>query len=518
MEGLIEQGTISRLKEMKKIVKDMINIAEWEKRGGSSTCSQLPYKLKQMEKYFLDIQQALDDVRETTVYSSCKEKIDRIETDEIRLNCYLRELPADIRELVDMPFAREVRDSMDYLCQIDVTKVKTDNIVGVKARVPRSKGVYRKKDVDKLTLEYFIGSTRKSADGVNLALDEYVEEYRKSFKDWYINGYMKYTDENGKLSEQEFLNLLAIKETVYKKEVGVVEDMLEDIFQATIVGLVIEGVYGKELMTKDRLSSDECSDKYKDAAIRAVTLDWGFAATGGKQAVKRIAGSMLEDVTASTGSVLVRHMNIPGKLGIACEFLTGCGISKRVGELVRNPFRKRFEFVTADGWIIEDVPIRDINPRNIKKIEKELDIAGDLKEEARRLTGVDNAGKIKIGKTVEGGSKGVSEAKYQVGAYKDIKGVEGLDAHHAGQKAAMKKLVDGYDELTAPAINVPRIGHTKRHPVRGIVSRSTKGITNARQLLARDIMELRRVYPDIPNSKLQELIEMNKKLYPEMRK
>ena len=112
----------------------------------------------------------------------------------------------------------------------------------------------------------------------------------------------------------------------------------------------------------------------------------------------------------------------------------------------------------------------------------------------------------------------VFEAKYQVSAYQDIKGVEGLDAHHAGQKALMKKLVDGYDELTAPAINVPKIGHTKRHPVRGIVSRSTKGITNTRQLLARDIMELRRVYPDIPNSKLQELIEMNKKLYKEMRK
>jgi len=114
--------------------------------------------------------------------------------------------------------------------------------------------------------------------------------------------------------------------------------------------------------------------------------------------------------------------------------------------------------------------------------------------------------------------KVVSEAKYKVGAYQDIKGVEGLDAHHAGQKAVMKKLVNGYDELTAPAINVPIIGHTKRHPVRGIVSRSTKGITSARQLLARDIKELRRVYPDIPNSKLQELIEMNKKLYPEMRK
>ncbi|URM33141.1 LXG domain-containing protein [Cytobacillus firmus] len=107
--------------------------------------------------------------------------------------------------------------------------------------------------------------------------------------------------------------------------------------------------------------------------------------------------------------------------------------------------------------------------------------------------------------------------KYQVGAYKDIKGVEGLDAHHVGQKAAMKKLVDNYDLNTAPAINVPKVGHTIKGP-NGIVSRSTKGIDTPRQLLARDIRELRRVYDDIPNSTLKELIELNKKMYPEMRK
>ena len=121
--------------------------------------------------------------------------------------------------------------------------------------------------------------------------------------------------------------------------------------------------------------------------------------------------------------------------------------------------------------------------------------------------------------TEKGNSKsGSSSGKYQVGAYQDIKGVEGLDAHHVGQKALMKKVVADYDELTAPAINVPKLGHTKRHPERGIVSRSTKGITNARQLLARDLFELKRVYPDIPNSALKELIDMNKKMYPEMRK
>lgn len=110
-----------------------------------------------------------------------------------------------------------------------------------------------------------------------------------------------------------------------------------------------------------------------------------------------------------------------------------------------------------------------------------------------------------------------TSGKYQVGAYQDIKGVEGMDAHHVGQKAIMKNLVDDYDYKTAPAINVPKVGHTVLGP-NGIVSRSTKGITNARQLLARDLSELKRVYPDISNSTFKELIELNKKMYPEMRK
>ena len=78
----------------------------------------------------------------------------------------------------------------------------------------------------------------------------------------------------------------------------------------------------------------------------------------------------------------------------------------------------------------------------------------------------------------------------------------------------MKKFIKGYNPKTAPAINIPKLGHTSRIEENdiGIVSRSLKGIDNARQLLARDIRELRRVYPDIPNSKLRELIDLNKKM------
>lgn len=86
-----------------------------------------------------------------------------------------------------------------------------------------------------------------------------------------------------------------------------------------------------------------------------------------------------------------------------------------------------------------------------------------------------------------------------------------------GQKAVMKDFIPDYDPNVAPVILVPKVGHARRG-AKGIVSRSTKGFENARQVLSRDIMELRRVYPDIPNEKLRELIDLNKKLYPQLRR
>jgi hypothetical protein len=103
---------------------------------------------------------------------------------------------------------------------------------------------------------------------------------------------------------------------------------------------------------------------------------------------------------------------------------------------------------------------------------------------------------------------------FTVGDYKSLQKAaagSGLDAHHVGQSAVMKKFIPGYNPDTAPAILVPKFGHTKGS---GVVSRSTTGFTNARQVLARDIMELRRVYPDISNSELRQLIHLNRTMYP----
>jgi hypothetical protein len=111
--------------------------------------------------------------------------------------------------------------------------------------------------------------------------------------------------------------------------------------------------------------------------------------------------------------------------------------------------------------------------------------------------------------------RGTVFEKYDVGAYKDLKGkVPGLDAHHVGQAAPLEKMIPGYDRRTGPAILVPSKGHTSRDGG-NIVSKNQSGLNTPRDVVARDIRELRRVYPDIPNSRLVELISINKKLYPD---
>lgn len=88
-----------------------------------------------------------------------------------------------------------------------------------------------------------------------------------------------------------------------------------------------------------------------------------------------------------------------------------------------------------------------------------------------------------------------------------------MDAHHLGEQALMKRLAPGYDPATAPSILVPKVGHTIHGP-NDIVSRSTSGLDNVRDVIAWDIREIRRVYSDVPNASHQELIQMNKSLYP----
>jgi hypothetical protein len=82
-----------------------------------------------------------------------------------------------------------------------------------------------------------------------------------------------------------------------------------------------------------------------------------------------------------------------------------------------------------------------------------------------------------------------------------------LHIHHVGQAHPMELTVPGYDRVTGPAIAIPRVNHVRIPNLSGPVN------LTPRQIVARDIVNLRK-YTSAPNSALQDLIQMNKDLYP----
>jgi len=84
---------------------------------------------------------------------------------------------------------------------------------------------------------------------------------------------------------------------------------------------------------------------------------------------------------------------------------------------------------------------------------------------------------------------------------------DGLDIHHVAQAHPLEQVIPGYNRATGPAITVPRAQHSAIPTVRGPFTGT------ARDQLAKDIWDLRN-YTDAPNSSLQDLINLNKQMYP----
>jgi len=101
---------------------------------------------------------------------------------------------------------------------------------------------------------------------------------------------------------------------------------------------------------------------------------------------------------------------------------------------------------------------------------------------------------------------------YEVGPYNALRNRsalnDGLDLHHAMQRQPASQVIDGYNPLSAPSIALPRNEHLQIPNLRGDYGGT------ARELLAQDIRNLRN-YTNTPNSALQQLIELNKQMYPD---
>ena len=333
---------------MSSFGKERLKVSEWMNRGGGYSYSDL-YLLGQMEQYFIDIQIELGKVSDGINYSSCQTSIDRIYTDKTSLECYINCLPSDIDEKIDQPFTMKVSDIMDYLCTIDATKIKTDNIVDLKKNVSYTGISYEKEKLDYLTLEHFVGSSHKTKDAIShcnydkFTHDDYVDEYTKIFKDTYASEYKKYLDDKGNFSEQDFLDSLVIEESYYKKKSGYVEELLESLGQLTIILPVVEGVLNREVFTEDRTTDDEAAGKINNAMIQLFTFGHGAIASKGIGALRTLAVSVAGDVTATTISVTGERLKLPRGLTMAMAFIAANGVQNGMIKTFKTPGGRTIE-------------------------------------------------------------------------------------------------------------------------------------------------------------------------------
>ena len=100
---------------------------------------------------------------------------------------------------------------------------------------------------------------------------------------------------------------------------------------------------------------------------------------------------------------------------------------------------------------------------------------------------------------------------YEVGASDALKARsvagDALDIHHVAQAHPFEQIVCGYSRATGPAIVIPEAEHALIPTVKGELKMT------ARDYLAADIRNLRNL-TEAPNYSLQELIVLNKIMYP----
>jgi hypothetical protein len=109
-------------------------------------------------------------------------------------------------------------------------------------------------------------------------------------------------------------------------------------------------------------------------------------------------------------------------------------------------------------------------------------------------------------------NNGCGVQPYQVGNANDLRARSKVgdktDIHHAGQSHPFEQLIPGYKRSDGPAIALPNDEHQLIPTLTG-----TTNLT-ARQVLAQDIRNLRNL-TNAPNVSLQELISLNRFMYPE---
>jgi ribosomal protein L18E len=202
---------------------------------------------------------------------------------------------------------------------------KTDNTIGLQEHTSMyvGAGMYDEVggDMTSLNLEDFIGSRNKNNSLTNYQkVDDFADLFAKDYENLVNNDKI----DPSKVTLQEYLDSLVLKEFAHKKDAPFWKELLESLSEMTVVIPIIEAATGKTLITGDYLTGDERAFKVVSGAVSLVTLGYGAAiAKGGGALAKMFAADILAEAVSGSTVIVCDKAGVPSAVTVALAIVLG---------------------------------------------------------------------------------------------------------------------------------------------------------------------------------------------------
>ena len=272
-----------------------------------------------------DIEGELDSHSLGAGFSSQGQRIDEFVEHRSALLSYTSDVLYDIDEYLENPLYKGFNNAVDLMAAIDMRDAKTDNTIGLQEHTSMyvGAGMYDEVggDMTSLNLEDFIGSRNKNNSLTNYQkVDDFADLFAKDYENLVNNDKI----DPSKVTLQEYLDSLVLKEFAHKKDAPFWKELLESLSEMTVVIPIIEAATGKTLITGDYLTGDERAFKVVSGAVSLVTLGYGAAiAKGGGALAKMFAADILAEAVSGSTVIVCDKAGVPSAVTVALAIVLG---------------------------------------------------------------------------------------------------------------------------------------------------------------------------------------------------
>ncbi len=259
----------------------------------------------------------------------------------------------------------------ETLSNIILEEITTDNTFGMQeyVEVPETAGSWYMPEVKaKLTMADFLGleDVKPEAGIPMLANVEAIGWFTDLFRADYEN--MGASVE----SLDQMLEMYLYSGEYSHSEYHPVGNLISGILDVTIIKPFVESIYGKDLITGEKLTDFERGMQFVNAVVGAVTFGQGALALDfSKMTAKEIAVELVKiwgvdaiaDASAYTAGYACDELGMPAGVSFLASMLTGCTVSVGVGGYV---------FTDSSGKVVKELDADEMQTW-LKSIDDDLD-------------------------------------------------------------------------------------------------------------------------------------------------